>query len=324
MNYECLPLVPTEQAAVQINLVTARTLGYPRMPRVFDCFPFFNELDLLEIRLHELSDVVDRFVLAESTVTFSGKPKPLIFAENRDRFAKFLGRIEHIVVDDTPKDAKNSRVREGHQRNALRRGLKDAQPDDYILLSDIDEIIRRDVLKSAALNPPGRYEVTCFELRMYNYFINYESDERWLRSGPRASLFRNLPEMNHLRKVKGATSSPLRDMMRGVRASVEMRRPVMRTVIRDAGWHFTYLGGMEAILNKVKSYAGHATVSDEILDPERLAARIRSGLSVDVSNNTRLRYRPLNNNFPRYLLDNRERFDSLILKESDVDPAART
>jgi hypothetical protein len=81
---------------------------------------------------------------------------------------------------------------------------------------------------------------------------------------------------------------------------------------------------MEAILNKVKSYAGHATVSDEILDPERLAARIRSGLSVDVSNNTRLRYRPLNNNFPRYLLDNRERFDSLILKESDVDPAART
>jgi hypothetical protein len=73
---------------------------------------------------------------------------------------------------------------------------------------------------------------------------------------------------------------------------------------------------MEAIINKVKSYAGHETVSQEILDPERLAARIRSGLSVDVNSNTRLSYRPLDDSFPRYLLENRERFASFILKEN--------
>lgn len=323
MNYECLPLVPTEQAAVQINFIAARTLGFPCMPRVFDCFPFFNELDLLEIRLHELSDVVDRFVLAESTVTFSGKPKPLIFAENRDRYAKFLDRIEHIVVDDTPSDVRSPWDRRTHQSNSLARGLTRMNGDDIIIFSDVDEIPRASAIRAAPEYLQTPYDVLCIELRMYNYFVNFESEERWLRSGPRAIRYRNLGRIEPLRKVKGPVSGGLRNAMRGLRAAYEMGRPLRRTLIRDGGWHFTYLGGMEAILNKVKSYAGHATVSDEILDPERLAARIRSGLSVDVNNNTRLRYRPLDNNFPRYLLENRERFDMLILKESDVDPAAR-
>jgi hypothetical protein len=72
------------------------------MPRIFDCFTFLNEFDLLEIRLHELAPVVDRFVIAESPVTFTGRPKPLHFLDNRARFAAFADKIIHIVVDDQP------------------------------------------------------------------------------------------------------------------------------------------------------------------------------------------------------------------------------
>ena len=71
---------------------------------VYDCFQFFNELDILKLRLHVLSDVVDRFVISESTVTFSGDPKPLFYEENKEQFQEFQDRIIHVVVDDTPLD----------------------------------------------------------------------------------------------------------------------------------------------------------------------------------------------------------------------------
>lgn len=70
--------------------------------RVFDCFPFFNELDLLELRMRMLDDVVDYFVLAEADRTYSNQPKPLIFAENRDRFDRWKDRIIYVQAELDP------------------------------------------------------------------------------------------------------------------------------------------------------------------------------------------------------------------------------
>ena len=64
---------------------------------IYDCFIFFDELDLLEIRLEEIYPVVDRFVLCEAPMTFSGKPKELVFQNNKERFAPYLDKIEHII-----------------------------------------------------------------------------------------------------------------------------------------------------------------------------------------------------------------------------------
>ena len=69
---------------------------------IFDCFPFFNELDLLEIRLRLLNKIVDKFVLIESNRTFSLKKKKLYFLENKERFGKYENKIIHIIVKDTP------------------------------------------------------------------------------------------------------------------------------------------------------------------------------------------------------------------------------
>ena len=114
---------------------------------VYDCFQFFNELDILKLRLHVLSDVVDRFVISESTVTFSGDPKPLFYEENKEQFREFEDRIIHVVVDDTPMEC-DAYARDHHQKCAVARGLKDAKDDDIVIFSDVDEIPNPQMLEN--------------------------------------------------------------------------------------------------------------------------------------------------------------------------------
>ena len=90
--------------------------------KIYDCFTFFNELDILDIRLQELYDTVDHFVLVEANQSHSGKPKEYIFENNKDRFEKYLDKIIHIKIDDFP-DTKDSWVREKFQRYCINRGL---------------------------------------------------------------------------------------------------------------------------------------------------------------------------------------------------------
>ena len=96
-------------------------------------FPFFKELEILEIRLRELWDLTDKFVLVESRKTHSGRDKPLFFADHRERFAPFMDKILHVVAD--PPDDAEIWQRERFQRDAIERGLLDANPEDLIIVS---------------------------------------------------------------------------------------------------------------------------------------------------------------------------------------------
>ena len=113
---------------------------------VYDCFQFFNELDILKLRMHVMNDVADRFVVSESTVTFSGGKKPLYFQENREMFAEFADKIIYRVVDDTPMDV-SPFLRDSHQKCAVARGLAGAAPEDVVIFSDVDEIPNPEAVK---------------------------------------------------------------------------------------------------------------------------------------------------------------------------------
>src|ERR1700722_9865012 len=113
---------------------------------IYDCFTFFNELELLELRLHELAGVVDKFVLVEATETHTNKPKPLYYQENRARFSAFHDKIIHVTHAKMLKSS-DTWIPETFQRNCIGRGLKDCRPDDFVLVSDLDEIPRADVVK---------------------------------------------------------------------------------------------------------------------------------------------------------------------------------
>ena len=152
-------------------------------PRVFDCFPFFNELDILEIRLAELDPLVDHFVIVEATRTHTGKPKPLYFADNRKRYDRYADKIIHVVVDDLPSGPSDHWGREIFQRQAIVRGLGDARPDDRIISSDCDEIPKPDVLRRALALPGLSHRIVVFWCENYFYRLNLRNDAHDHRFG---------------------------------------------------------------------------------------------------------------------------------------------
>ena len=114
---------------------------------IYDCFPFYNELDVLELRLHQHAPFVDKFVIVEATQTFQGKPKRMFFEENKQRYAAFLDRIIHVqfefpkVFDKSYLRINEIWARDFYQRDQISRGLGEAQPDDLIIVSDVDEML---------------------------------------------------------------------------------------------------------------------------------------------------------------------------------------
>lgn len=251
-------------------------------PRVFDGFTFFNELDVLEVRLHELDPVVDTFVLVEATRTFSGKPKPLHFEANKGRFERFLPKIRHVVVEDLPLEG-DPWGREAFQRDAIVRGLEDATPKDFVLVSDVDEIPRAEAVRGFLAS--GR-DAAVFVARTYYYKLNCEN-------------------------VSGETLTPLTAAIRrkdlGTPHGLRARRFGLEA-IPEGGWHFSYLGDEAAIRTKVEAYSHQELNRPEITAADRVRDRIERGADLFDRAGYEWRYVPLDARFPRHVLENQERF----------------
>lgn len=229
---------------------------------IYDCFPFYNELDLLELRLELLSDVVDRFVLVESTQTFTGREKPLYFDEHRDRFAKYLPKIEHVIIRDNPAGS-DPWVRERFQRDGILRGLMSAKPTDVIMLSDLDEI--PDPV--AVSNLAAKTGISVFEQWNCYYFLNTVLG---LWHGTRAAHFSEFTNNSpsNIRRAKG-------HIIRG-------------------GWHFSYLGGVDKVLGKLNAFSHQEYNTPDFTDPERVAAAIETASDLFSRTAGRGRLLPLN------------------------------
>ena len=221
---------------------------------IYDCFSFFNELDLLEIRLRTLSDVVDRFVLAESRYTHTGNPKPLYYQENAARFAAFADRIVHVVApdpDDLRYDANDQRpswVRENAQRNAtIDAILPQLEDDDLLIVSDLDEIPAPDAVRAA--RRIGR--PVLFRQKMYYYFANCRNctDPFWY--GSVALAFRDFKDPRTYRRIKTDVAFPSTRLAAPSASKVRALRGIH--VLRNGGWHFSYLGGVSRIREKLDS-----------------------------------------------------------------------
>lgn len=233
---------------------------------IYDCFPFFNELELLELRLHELDGIVDKFVLVEATRTQTGLPKPLYFAENRARFAAFAERIIHVVVDDMPPgDGPRAHwVRERHQRNAIARGLVNCRPQDIIMVSDLDEIPNVQTLARFFADFPYREDAlsnflhAAFNARFTRFLFHRKTLRRVLRKHhPFVWKLEQYPCCYYLNRrtheVKwwyGTSIMHFRDFS----IADEMRYSGYK-IMRNGGWHFGYMGGDNRIKTKVAAIA---------------------------------------------------------------------
>jgi beta-1,4-mannosyl-glycoprotein beta-1,4-N-acetylglucosaminyltransferase len=276
---------------------------------IYDCFTFFNELDLLEIRLNVLNDVVDKFVLVEATKAHSGKDKPLYFSEHKERYKAFQDKIIHVIVDDYP-ECTSPWAYENHQRNAILRGLTHAHPDDAIIISDLDEIPEPNLVRLHAQTK----EAVLFIQKLFYYYLNYlnVSNPDWplgsklfpysyfMGDDSRFSFSYSeflIPEIN-----KGVTPTKIRFLEN-------------LKVIRNAGWHFSYLGGTEAIIKKIQSTAHQEFNKEKHTDPKEILQQVRAGKDI-FGRGDRFFALPIDEQFPLFMRDNQSRYQHLIFDAS--------
>jgi beta-1,4-mannosyl-glycoprotein beta-1,4-N-acetylglucosaminyltransferase len=280
--------------------------------RVFDSFIFFNELDLLELRLNILNDVVDYFVITESPWTVSGNPKPLYYQENKERFSKFHHKIIHNITEEIPNDYSDYMDKKKYhtpmgrndfngtpyreysirfQRAIFNRdssiygsvnfGIND---DDIILTSDADEIINPLVLKDLSWFDPNNHYV-CLQKAFY-YKLNYLYQDDWM--GTRISTFKTLSNYSV-------------DLLRN------MHKDAYR--IEQAGWHWSFFGDADNFRLKLASYEHtENNVDTNTANAER---KIDEGID-PFGRSIQIKTIPIDDSYPDYIIDNQEKYAEFI------------
>jgi beta-1,4-mannosyl-glycoprotein beta-1,4-N-acetylglucosaminyltransferase len=280
------------------------------MAKVYDVFTFFNELELLEIRLEMLNNIVDRFVIVECVETFSGNQKPLYYEENKSLFKKYQHKIIHHVTYDPLKSFEDAQSRlnntktdfltkeicnqalnstnipkgevhwlkEFYQKENIRRPLIGLDDNDLCIVSDLDEMWNPNLNYSNIEN----YKIYKLNQIVYSQYLNNRSDEIW--AGTLLTRYRNIKNscLNHLRTPS--------------KTSYEY--------IENGGWHFTFMGGKEQIKLKIESY-GHQEFNN---------SRIKNSIEKNLLENKDVLERNMFNfwidesGLPKHLIDNKQKY----------------
>jgi beta-1,4-mannosyl-glycoprotein beta-1,4-N-acetylglucosaminyltransferase len=285
---------------------------------IYDCFTFFNELELLEVRFHELYEAVDAFVLVEATETFQGRPKPLYFQDYKSDFKRYADKIRHIVIEFPevhelraqlsvrPKDT--NWAREFYQRDQIARGLTGALPDDLIIVSDVDEIIAAPKLREAVAKRRP-HDLTIFTMPLYTGAVNRRvRDELWVQ-GPRMIEFSDFPGAERLRKTKFAASHKLEDTLLGriFTRYQNARRGVSNRIyeVADSGWHMTSIGDWDSYRSKLLAYSHTERIEWDIFKKEDAFQKMLAETTTIVDSSE----------LPRFIQENANRF--LLADESE-------
>ncbi len=264
--------------------------------RVFDCLIYNGELKVLEIRLHELDKVVDRFVVVESDSTFSGKPKRIEFDPTHPAIAPFAHIIDYVLVSDMPV-TENPWDRESWQRNAMLRGITDAADSDLILMSDVDEIPRASVVSAA--RDDENHNVFFFRLDFYYFYVNFKNIKG--------------SEVNKIWNCAAVRTEAVRLAPQGLRQTIV---PGAR-VFENAGWHFSYLTDEAGVKRKIAAFSHQELNTDMVLSRINISSFVRRG--ADLYNRPGYQWALTDgSDLPQWLLDNRQHLQTLFcIIESD-------
>ena len=242
---------------------------------------FFDEEMLLELRLNTLDKFVDKFIIVESAYTHSGKEKKLIF--NINKYPKFKEKIDYIIVRDHPqgieqignddsnleitnKEIMNALRRENFQRNAIKQGLINANDNDWIIISDLDEIPDLSNINFNSINK----KIIFFKQKVFYYKLNLELKTlRWI--GSKACKKKYLKSPQWLRNVKDKIYPKWRlDII------FSEKRYNSVFFLENGGWHFSFVKKPEDIEKKLKSYLHHREYDLDPLGIENIKNLIKS------------------------------------------------
>jgi len=261
---------------------------------LIDCFLFVNEFEVLEIRLHEMSPMVDKFVIVEAEETFSGIEKPLQFKKNKAKFEQFMSKIIYIVPPKTSSRI-NSWDRQMYQRDYAMKAITCAD-NDLILIGDVDEIVSRKILKIIAndSNHCADKRMQTFIQKNFVYFLNRVRPGGW----PGSVLI---------------SYRLMKELFDGSLYKTRMGRRSGRA-IRKAGWHYSNLGGYANITRKLRasSHFNSEATHRMLKDAKYLKGLIMGKFPVK---GRQLITVPLTTDwFPEWFLENAEKFDHLMFK----------
>jgi len=260
---------------------------------IFDCFPFYNEFDILEIRILELYNIVDKFVIVEADKTFRGNPKPFYFLENRDRFRPFNDKIIYLQH----KFDKN----EDQQKNSLKHALVECKDDDIIMFGDVDEIPNSNYVIEAIdkIKNIKKIRAITFDGNMYCYFLN---GMRCLKSGnPVTWMGTIMMRYNYLKK---------KDLVH-IRNGVRNKYNRKYIHLKNSGWHFSFIGSIEKIQEKISNW-GHWAEFQHRNNKVYLSKCINQGLYLVETTGNIVQYVPIDDSFPKAVKTNPQAYAHII------------
>ena len=293
--------------------------------KIYDACIYFDEDILLDLRFNILDRYVDKFVVVESLFTHSGERKKQNF--KIEKFSKFKNKIEYILLKDNPKDIfeikdndkeklsktiDNANLREIYQRNAIEKGLKDINDEDWLIVSDVDEIPNLEGLKTEDI----KNKVVLFNQIFCCYKFNlFSKNINWY--GSRMAKKKNLKNPQWLRDIK-SKKYPI------FRLDTFFSDKKFRDIffVNNGGWHFSYLKNAEGIEEKLKSIRHHVDYELNPVGVEKLESMIKEKkLVYNYNVDQRAKNKFLNNEvldnldfnrLPEYLVKNKNKYSEWL------------
>ena len=203
--------------------------------KIYDCFMFNNEDLILDIRLNYLYDVVEKFILVESLYNHQGKKKKFFFDINK--FSKYKNKIEYLLIENFPENLKPWE-RENYQRNYISNGFSGIDKNDYVMISDVDEIPNVQKIKKIE-----NHKYTVFRQKNLYYKFNLLNKTMPFWHGTKICKKKYLKSPQWLRNQKVKKYSFIKFYK------------INWNIIDNGGWHFSYLMEPEKISEKLESFA---------------------------------------------------------------------
>ena len=294
--------------------------------KIFDCFMYFDEDIVLEVRLNFLDKFVDKFVIIESTYNHNGEKRTLLFDMNK--FKKFKNKIKYIVTNDIPsgiekidtkdkeseiyrKSIFNALKRENLQRNQIQKGLKEANEEDWIIISDLDEIpnLAKIDLKNTEDN------LIFFKQNMMYYKFNLKL-ENYTWVGSKMCKMKNLKSPQWIRDIKDKKYG-----WGGVDTYFSKRKFQNIFFVENGGWHFSYLKNPKDIEKKLKSYLHHIDYDlnpvgekgiEKMINDKRTIYNLRADQKENKFDGANKLSKININSLPSYILENKDKLKDWI------------
>ena len=263
---------------------------------IYDCFSYWDEDLLLDLRMNILDDYVDFFIVVEGDKTWQNNSKKLRF--DKTKFSKFKKKIIYVPVEDLP-DGKDPYRRENYQRNAISRGLVNAKDDDLVIISDLDEIPNPNMIQ----NFKKKMRFAVFKQNHYYYKFNLRSEKNPFWHGSRIC-------------VKKYLKSPqwLRDLKFKKRPFWRLDKFRLNNILEDGGWHFCNLKKPSDLLYKYQNLCEtndpvnfKEKIDQKYLSLDEITNRVHKGDDI-IGRDDRFNKTDIDTTFPEYLIENKKKY----------------